>query len=204
MIRRARHYLQTDEPSLGTAMRDRDEQTGPAAPVLHEFFCEPRERDYGSEVCDLFPVRRVSSRAPSPLSSRLFVDPTVSLLVSFLLIPLSSRGHSLTFSSPFFLLLASIHLPSRSQEGLEVRRVKGGCDLLAPSVRSTTYDFRRQDSGPALPEIVWSDWKPKWIFPGISGVSCIRNNINGRDSSRNHSALVNLFSIEFPTDGRRN
>lgn len=136
MIRRARHYLQTDEPSLGRCT------IGTKPCIARVFF---RERDYGSEVCDLFPVRRVSSCAPSPLSSRLFVDPIFSLLVSFL--PLSSRGHSLTFSSVFFCSSRVFVSPSQSQEGLEVRRVKGGCDLLVPSVRSTMYGFRRQDSG---------------------------------------------------------
>ncbi|KYQ54985.1 hypothetical protein ALC60_06146 [Trachymyrmex zeteki] len=35
-IRKARHYLETDEPSLETALPDREERTG--SPVLHELF----------------------------------------------------------------------------------------------------------------------------------------------------------------------
>jgi len=37
----------------------------------------------------------------------------------------------------------------------------------------------RQDSRTGAREVVRTDWEPKWIFPGIPGASCIRNNING-------------------------
>lgn len=104
----------------------------------------------------------------------------------------------------FLFFLTDIRLPSQSQGGLEVRRIKGGCDLLAPSVRSTTYDFRRQDSGRRPRDrLEWLETEMDFLGD-ILCILCIRNNINGRDeapacSSRNHSfptLLVHLFSRE--------
>jgi len=41
MIRKARHYLETDEPSLGTALHDREERT--SNPRIARAFCGQRE-----------------------------------------------------------------------------------------------------------------------------------------------------------------
>lgn len=142
MIRRARHYLETDESSLGTAMQDREERTGSL--VLHELFAGNASKIMAAKSAIYF---RYASRPALLRYHRLAYSSIRQFRFSFRFS--SSLSHLAGVRSRFFFFSLSrgIRLPSQSQGGLEVRRVKGGCDLLAPSVRSTTYDFRRQDSG---------------------------------------------------------
>lgn len=134
------------------------------SPVSHEMFCEQRERDYGSED-----LRFISGTTRLVLPSFAAVVSLIrrsdSFASCFASPPLPRRaGIRSRFLSFFFARV--FRLPSRSQEGLDVRRVKGGCDLLAPSVRSTTYGFRRQDSGPALQRSSGEWLETEMDFPG--------------------------------------
>lgn len=108
-------------------------------------------------------------------------DSSTSLASRFFLIRLSSRECSVSRSLTFFFFLCfffftflptSIRFSSDEVEGGLSTRGKGGCDLLVPFVRSTAYDFRG-DKIRARCSRNRSDWKPKWIFPGISGVHLV-------------------------------
>lgn len=121
---------------------DREERTG--SPVL-SFFVSNASEIMAARSAIYF---RYGASRPAPLRHcRLAYTSIRQFRFLFRFSP--SLPHCAGIRSRFFLFFPSpsIRLPSRSQEGLAVRRVKGGCDLLAPSVRSTTYDFRRQDSG---------------------------------------------------------
>jgi len=149
--------------------------------VLYEFFADeimaPRSAIY---------FRYNAPRpSPSPLSCRH------SSIRQFHFLPrsfssVSHRASALALASPVsrFSPLFSLFLiffphgysfrapvPAPRARGTararaHARHGKGGCDLLAPFVRSTAYDFRRQDSGTDAREVVRTDWEPKWIFPG--------------------------------------
>lgn len=113
MIRRARYYLETDESSLGTAMHDREERN----PVLHELFIDNASEIMAAGSAIYFRHDASTSCTSSPLSFRLFVDPIVSLLVSFFFphSTLIARGFSLTFL--FFFSLDEYSSPLSKSRG---------------------------------------------------------------------------------------
>jgi len=165
------------------------------------FLRATRKRDY-SEACDLFPLReRVSFCAPS-LSLRYslirqfrFSFRSCFSLSLSLSLSLSHRTGILTWFFPFFYY--RVFVSPREVEGI-LKCAKGGCDLLAPFVRLTAYDFRRQGSGQRSEEIFRSDWKPKWIFPEIFEASCIRTNINDRDEEHRGALFAKSFHSRHP------
>lgn len=197
MIRRARHYLETDESSLGTAMRDREERR-PAAPYCTSFLQDNVSEIMAARSAIYF---RYDAFRPALLRHCRLAYLSIRFAFRFVFHHPSLIAWAFAHVSFFF---SRVFVSPR-----KVKRVQKCAALkvaaiywLHPSDRQHTTSGDKIRAG--IPEIVWSDWKLKWIFPGISGASCIRNNINGHDeapvcSSRNHSFStlpVNLFSRE--------
>jgi len=106
MIRIARHYLETDESSLGTAMHDREEQTGSS--VLHELFADNASEIMAARSAIYF--RYDASRSALLRQCRLAYSSTRQFRFSFRFS--SSLSHRAGIRARFSFFLASIHLPS--------------------------------------------------------------------------------------------